>query len=158
VETEQHDRREGVEQLRCSSAQTSRQVHEAAPVEQMHASAVHFIPFEMSTQGGVGMLVQPVDVDLAVAVADVHEDRAVRKALDLCRSDYAIETGRGDNHAGSTYGVIEVGDAAAVVLRLDQPNRVEVDHRDAGAQIAGAQRNALTNGAEPDHDDLAAVQ
>ena len=112
----------------------------------------------MSTQVGVGVLIQPVDVDLTVAVADVHEDRAVGEALDLCRSDDAIETGRGDNHAGSTNGVIEVGDAAAVVLRLDQPNRVEVDHRDVGAQIAGAQRNALTDGAEPDHDDLAAVQ
>ncbi len=94
----------------------------------MHASAIHFIPFEMSTQVGVGVLVQPVDVDLAVAVADVHEDRAVGEALDLCRSDYAIETGRGDNHAGSTNGVIEVGDAAAVVQCLDQPNGVEVDH------------------------------
>ena len=123
--------------MRCSSAQTGRQVHEAAPVEQMHASAVHFIAFEMSMQVGVGVLIQPVDVDLTVAVADVHEDRAVGEALDLCRSDYAIETGRGDNHAGSTNGVIEVGDAAAVVLRLDQPNRVEVDHRDVGAQIAG---------------------
>ena len=142
----------------AAGAQTGRQVHEAAPVEQMHASAVHLIPFEMSTQVGVGVLIQPVDVDLTVAVADVHEDRAVGEALDLCRSDHAVETGRGDDHAGSANGVIEVGDAAAVVLRLDQPNRVEVDHRDVGAQIAGAQRNALTNGAEPDHDDLAAVQ
>jgi len=104
--------------LRYSSAQTDRQVHEAAPVEQMHASAVHFIPFEMSTQVGVGVLIQPVDVDLTVAVADVHEDRAVGEALDLCRPDDAIETGRSDNHAGSTNGVIEVGDAAAVVLMM----------------------------------------
>ncbi len=44
------------------------------------------------------------------------------------------------------------------MLRLDQPNRVEVDHRDVGAQIAGAQRNALTDRTEPDHHDLAAVQ
>ena len=78
----------------------------------MHASAVHLIPFEMSTQVGVGVLIQPVDVDLTVAVADVHEDRAVGEVLDLCRSDHAIEPGRGDNHAGSTNGVIEVGDAA----------------------------------------------
>jgi hypothetical protein len=35
-----------------------------------------------------------------------------------------------------------------VVLGLDQPNRVEVDHRDVGAQIAGAQRNARL-GADP---------
>ena len=43
VETEQHDRREGVEQLRCGSAQTAARFTRAAPVEQMHASAVHFI-------------------------------------------------------------------------------------------------------------------
>src|SRR5438128_1335248 len=63
VETEQHDRQEGIEQLRCSGAQTDRQVHEAAAVEQMHASTAYFIPFEMSTQVDVGMLVQPVDID-----------------------------------------------------------------------------------------------
>ena len=84
------------------------------------------------------MLIQPVDIDLTVAVADVHEDRAVGEALDLCRSDHAIETGRRDNRAGSTNGVIEVGHAAAVVLRLDQADWVEVDHRDVGTQIAGA--------------------
>ena len=142
----------------AASAQTGRQVDEAAPVEQMHAAAVHVVALEMSTQVDVGVPIQPVDVDLTVAVPDVHEDRAVGEALDLRRSDDAIETGRGDHHAGSANGVVEVGDPAAVVLRLDRPNRVEVDHRDVGAEIAGAQRNALTNGAEPDHDDLAAVQ
>src|SRR5262245_26980697 len=57
VETEQHARREGIEQLRCSSAQTDSQVHEAAAVEQIHTSAVHLVPFEVSTQIGVGMLI-----------------------------------------------------------------------------------------------------
>ena len=58
----------------------------------MHAQAVHLIPFEVAPQLSVGVLVQPVDIDLTVAVADVHEYRAVRKALDLCRSDDAVET------------------------------------------------------------------
>ena len=49
VETEQHDRPEGIDELRSAAAQIGRQVREAAPVEQMHASAVHLIPFEMST-------------------------------------------------------------------------------------------------------------
>ena len=93
-----------------------------------------------------------------MAVTDVHEDRAVGEALDLCRSHHAIETGRGDNHARSPNGIIEVGNVAAVVLRLDQANRVEVDNRDVGAQIVGALRNALTDRAEPDHHDPAAVQ
>src|SRR5262249_4639440 len=119
VETEQHDRREGIEQLRCSSAQTGGQVHEAAAVEQIHASAVHLVPFEVATQVGAGMLIPPVDIDLTVAVANVHEDRAIGEALDLSRSDHAIETGRSDDHAGSTNSVVEVGYAAAVVLRLD---------------------------------------
>ena len=77
----------------------------------------------------MGVLIQPVDVDLTMAVTDVHEDRPVGEALDLCRSHHAIETGRGDNHARSPNGIIEVGDAAAVMLRLDQSNRVEVDNR-----------------------------
>ena len=121
IESEQHDRGERIEELRSSRSETDRQVDEAAAVEQVQPSAVHLKPFEMSTQLGVGMQIKPVDVDLTRAMADVHEDRAVGEALDLCRSDYAVETGRGDYHAGSANGLVEVGDAAPVVLREDQP-------------------------------------
>ena len=44
------------------------------------------------------------------------------------------------------------------MLRDDQPNRVEVDHRDVGAQFAGTLSNTLADRAETHHHDLAAVQ
>ncbi len=52
----QHDRREGIEQSWCATAQIGGQVHEAAPIEQIQPSAVHFIPVEMLLQGGAGVL------------------------------------------------------------------------------------------------------
>src|SRR5262245_19810293 len=102
VETEQHDRRERIKELWCCGGQTGRQVHETAPVQQVHASTVDLVPVEMSTQRGVGTLIEPVDIDLAVAVTHIQEDRAVGEALDLCACDHAITTGSGDDHAGST--------------------------------------------------------
>ena len=60
-------------------------------------------------------------------------------------------------HAGPSDCVVELGGTAAVVQGLDRPNRVAVDHRDVGAELA-RRRDPLTDGAEPDHDDLTAVQ
>ncbi len=45
-----------------------------------------------------------------------------------------------------------------MVLRLDQAYGVSVNNGHVDAQIAGAKRNTLTDRAEPDHHDLAAVQ
>src|SRR5262249_44773648 len=119
VETDEDDRGEGIEQLRRSGAETGGEVHEAAAVEQIHASVVHLESLEVSTQVAVRMLIQPVDIDLTVAVADVDEEDAVGQALDLCRSDHAVETGRGHDHARRARSVVEAGYTAAVMLRLD---------------------------------------
>ena len=70
---------------------------------------------KMLLQGGAGVLIQPVDVDLAMAVTNVHQDRAVGKALDLCRTRHPIEPGGGDNDARSPNGIVEVGHAAALM-------------------------------------------
>ncbi len=50
-----------------------------------------------------------------MAVTNVHQDRAVGKALDLCRTQHPIEPGGGDNDARSPNGIVEVGHTAALM-------------------------------------------
>ena len=77
IEPEQHDRRERIEQLGSADPEPGGEVDQAAPIEQVHPPTVELVALEVSSNRGARMTVEPVDVDLAVAVADVDEDRAV---------------------------------------------------------------------------------
>ena len=120
---------------------------------------VHLVPFEVTTQLGVRVLVEPVDVDLAAAVADVHQGWRRRRA-----AQPAAGTMTPSNPVAVTITlarvdcVVELGGVAAVVQGLERPNRVAVDHRDVGAEPSPCERDPLTDGAEPDHVNLTAVQ
>jgi len=104
------------------------------------------------------MTVEPVDVDFAVAVADVDEDRAVGDLRQLPLAQHPVEPRGSDDHARCAEGGGHLGNTAPVVLCLDEPHRVEIDDRHDGAEVAGASSDALAHRPEPDHDDLAPVQ
>ena len=77
VESEQHERGERVEQLRRRGPQPGREVHETAAVEQVQPAPGDRVALEVASNLDVRVPVHPVDVDLAIAVADVDQDRAV---------------------------------------------------------------------------------
>ena len=158
VEPEQHDGGERVEQLWRGDPEAGGEVHETAPIEQMQPSAGDVVSVEMAPHLYTRMPVEPVDVDLSVAVADVDEDRAVGHVPELLGSQHAIEPGGGHYDARLPQRVGERGDTAAVVLGLDRAHRVEIDDRDARAQVSRPQCDALAHRSEADHDDLAAIE
>ncbi|HEX6337709.1 MAG TPA: hypothetical protein VFZ85_12195, partial [Jiangellaceae bacterium] len=73
------------------------------------------------------MTVEPVDVDFAVAVADVDEDRAVGDLRQLPLAQHPVEPRGSDDHARCAEGGGHLGHTAPVVLCLDEPHRIEID-------------------------------
>lgn len=104
------------------------------------------------------MSVEPVDVDLAIAVADVHEDHTVGDVGKPVRTQNTVDPGRRDDHARDADGVVEGGDTAAVVLCLHEPHGVQIDDRDDRAEVACPGGDALPDRPEPDHYDFASVE
>src|SRR4029453_9815967 len=97
IEPEQHDRRERIEQLRSTDPEPGCEGDQAAPIEQVPPPTVELEALEMSSNLGARMTVEPVDVDFAIAVADVDEDRTVGDLRHRLLAHHAVEA-RGSDH------------------------------------------------------------
>ena len=102
------------------------------------------------------IVAQRADLDLAVEMADVADDRAVMHLAHVVERDHIDIAGRGNENVADRRRLVHRRDLVALHRRLQRADRVDLGHHDARALAPEARRRTLADIAKAAHDaDLA---
>lgn len=130
----------------------------AATVEQEQLAAADRVAVDMALHAPPLMAVQPVDIDLAVAVADIEDDGAVAALHEFRRAENAVAAGRRHDDIGLGKRRTKRQAPAAEMHRLQLADRVALGHGDDRPEVPRPLGDAAADRPEADDEDPPAEQ